>query len=70
MTPISSDLVGINLEVQFNFRDSVELMYQESVELLLQEEGQAELDLDKACKQIEALYSSRHLSKDVGYTKK
>ncbi|MUG91203.1 CHAT domain-containing protein [Scytonema sp. UIC 10036] len=49
---LRSDLVAVNREVQFNFRDSVEPIYRQSVELLLQE---GKPDLDKARKRIEAL---------------
>uniref|UniRef100_A0A0C1N236 Tetratricopeptide TPR_1 repeat-containing protein n=1 Tax=Tolypothrix bouteillei VB521301 TaxID=1479485 RepID=A0A0C1N236_9CYAN len=52
---LRSDLVAVNREVQFNFRDSVEPIYRQSVELLLQEKGQAKPDLDKTRKRIEAL---------------
>jgi len=51
------DLVAINQDVQFNFRDRVEPVYRESVELLLQSQaGKAdEKTLDKARQRIEAL---------------
>jgi CHAT domain-containing protein len=52
---LRSDLVAVNREVQFNFRDSVEPIYRQSVELILQEKGQGKPDLDKARKRIEAL---------------
>ncbi|GAA6616170.1 CHAT domain-containing protein [Scytonema sp. NUACC26] len=52
---LRSDLVAVNREVQFNFRDSVEPIYRQSVELLLQEKGQGKPDLDKARKRVEAL---------------
>ncbi|NMF66124.1 CHAT domain-containing protein [Brasilonema octagenarum] len=52
---LRSDLVAVNQEVQFNFRDSVEPIYRESVELLLQQKGQEKPDLDKVRKRIEAL---------------
>lgn len=52
---LRTDLVAVNREVQFNFRDSVEPIYRESVELLLQEKGQRKPDLDKVRKRIEAL---------------
>jgi CHAT domain-containing protein/Arc/MetJ-type ribon-helix-helix transcriptional regulator len=52
---LRSDLVAVNREVQFNFRDSVEPIYRQSVELLLQQKGQGKPDLDKVRKQIEAL---------------
>ncbi|MEH2422191.1 MAG: CHAT domain-containing protein [Nostoc sp.] len=49
------DLVAVNRDVQFNFRDRVEPIYRQSVELLLQEKGQGKPDLDKARQRIEAL---------------
>ncbi|MBW4563397.1 MAG: CHAT domain-containing protein [Mojavia pulchra JT2-VF2] len=51
------DLVAINQDVQFNFRDSVEPVYRQSVELLLQsQQGKPdEQTLDKARQRIEAL---------------
>ncbi|MDF5722111.1 MAG: CHAT domain-containing protein [Rhizonema sp. PD37] len=49
------DLVAVNREVQFNFRDRVEPIYRESVELLLQQKGQGKPDLDKVRQRIEAL---------------
>jgi CHAT domain-containing protein/Arc/MetJ-type ribon-helix-helix transcriptional regulator len=52
---LRTDLVAVNREVQFNFRDSVEPIYRQSVELLLQEKGQGKPDLDKVRKRIEAL---------------
>ncbi|MBH8554225.1 CHAT domain-containing protein [Nostocaceae cyanobacterium CENA357] len=52
---LRSDLVAVNRDVQFNFRDGVEPIYRESVELLLQEQGQDKPDLDKVRKRIEAL---------------
>nr|WP_041233018.1 CHAT domain-containing protein [Cylindrospermum stagnale] len=54
---LRSDLVAVNPEVQFNFRDSVEPVYRQSVELLLQtqEEKQDETILEKARERIEAL---------------
>ncbi|WGV24409.1 CHAT domain-containing protein [Halotia branconii] len=54
---LRSDLVAINQDVQFNFRDSVEPIYRQSVELLLQSQS-GKLDekiLDKARQRIEAL---------------
>lgn len=53
---LRSDLVAMNREVQFSFRDSVEPVYRQTVELLLQ--SQAEPDeptLDKARRLIESL---------------
>ncbi|MCC5636990.1 CHAT domain-containing protein [Nostoc sp. CHAB 5844] len=52
---LRTDLVTVNREVQFNFRDSVEPIYRQSVELLLQQKGQGKPDLDKVRKRIEAL---------------
>ncbi|MBW4613576.1 MAG: CHAT domain-containing protein [Desmonostoc vinosum HA7617-LM4] len=54
---LRSDLVTVNQDVQFNFRDSVEPVYRESVELLLQSQGgnPDEKTLEKARQQIEAL---------------
>ncbi|MBE8970401.1 CHAT domain-containing protein, partial [Nostocales cyanobacterium LEGE 12452] len=52
---LRSDLVGVNREVQFNFRDRIEPLYRQSVELILQEKGQGKPDLDKARQRIEAL---------------
>ncbi|MBN3876370.1 MULTISPECIES: CHAT domain-containing protein [unclassified Nostoc] len=52
---LRSDLVGVNREVQFNFRDRIEPLYRQSVELLLQEKGQGKPDLDKARQRMEAL---------------
>ncbi|OUL29789.1 hypothetical protein BV378_05255 [Nostoc sp. RF31YmG] len=51
------DLVAINQDVQFSFRDSVEPVYRQSVELLLQSQaGKADnKTLDKARQRIEAL---------------
>ncbi|ACC85390.1 CHAT domain-containing protein [Nostoc punctiforme] len=52
---LRSDLVAVDREVQFNFRDRIEPIYRQSVELLLQEKGQGKPDLDKARQRIEAL---------------
>ncbi|MBW4690085.1 MAG: CHAT domain-containing protein [Komarekiella atlantica HA4396-MV6] len=54
---LRSDLVAVNQDVQFNFRDSVEPVYRESVELLLQSQGtQPDIKiLEKARQRIEAL---------------
>ena len=52
---LRSDLVGVNREVQFNFRDRIEPLYRQSVELILQEKGQGKPDLDKARQLMEAL---------------
>lgn len=55
LSTLRTDLVGVNREVQFNFRDSVEPIYRQSVELLLQEKGQQKPDLDKVRRRMEAL---------------
>nr|WP_242040424.1 CHAT domain-containing protein [Anabaena subtropica] len=54
---LRSDLVAVNQDVQFNFRDTVEPIYRQSVELLLasQPEKVSEKTLDKARQRIEAL---------------
>ncbi|QLE57083.1 CHAT domain-containing protein [Nostoc sp. TCL26-01] len=54
---LRSDLVAVNQDVQFNFRDSVEPIYRQSVELLLQSRPEKvdEKTLDKARQRIEAL---------------
>ncbi|MEH2296327.1 CHAT domain-containing protein [Nostoc sp.] len=52
---LRSDLVAVNREVQFNFRDRIEPLYRQSVELILQEKGQGKPDLDKARQRMEAL---------------
>ncbi len=52
---LRNDLVNVNVQVRFNFRDSVEPIYRESVQLLLAEPGQGKTDLDKVRRRIEAL---------------
>ncbi|MBW4646990.1 MAG: CHAT domain-containing protein [Goleter apudmare HA4340-LM2] len=54
---LRQDLVAINQDVQFNFRDNVEPVYRQSVELLLQYQAQKPdpETLDKARQRIEAL---------------
>jgi CHAT domain-containing protein len=54
---LRSDLVAVNPDVQFNFRDSVEPIYRESVELLLKSQsGNPDAKtLEKARQRIEAL---------------
>lgn len=54
---LRSDLVVVNRDVQFSFKESVEPVYRESVELLLQfqQTHPSELTLDKARQRIEAL---------------
>lgn len=49
------DLVSVNQQIQFNFRDSIEPIYRQSVQLLLQESGQGKPNLDKVRQRIEAL---------------
>ncbi|WP_414577924.1 CHAT domain-containing protein [Anabaena sp. CCY 9402-a] len=51
------DLVAVNQDIQFNFRDNVEPVYRESVALLLQNSGEKPdlKTLDKARTRIEAL---------------
>ncbi|WP_414588522.1 CHAT domain-containing protein [Scytonema sp. PCC 10023] len=54
---LRSDLVAVNRDVQFSFKESVEPVYRESVALLLQSQGGklSEETLDKARQRIEAL---------------
>ncbi len=54
---LRGDLVSVNRDVQFSFRESVEPVYRESVALLLEAQGQqpSEPTLDKARQRIEAL---------------
>jgi CHAT domain-containing protein len=53
---LRNDLVAVNRDVQFSFRDSVEPVYRQSVELLLQPQNTVnEQTLDKARQRIEAL---------------
>jgi CHAT domain-containing protein len=54
---LRSDLVVVNRDVQFSFKESVEPVYRESVELLLQfqQTHPSESTLDKARQRIEAL---------------
>jgi CHAT domain-containing protein len=54
---LRSDLVAINQDVQFSFRESVEPVYRQFVELLLQSEGDApaQENLKQAREVIEAL---------------
>lgn len=52
---LRSDLVAVNRDVQFNFRDRIEPLYRQSVELILQEKGQGKPDLDKVRQRMEAL---------------
>ncbi|WP_066384221.1 MULTISPECIES: CHAT domain-containing protein [unclassified Anabaena] len=54
LNSLRSDLVAVNQDVQFNFRDSVEPVYRQSVELLLKSEITEET-LDKARQRMEAL---------------
>ncbi|MBF2064494.1 MAG: CHAT domain-containing protein [Calothrix sp. C42_A2020_038] len=52
---LRTDLVAINQDVQFNFRDNVEPVYRESVALLLSEEKPSQKTLEQARERIEAL---------------
>jgi CHAT domain-containing protein/predicted negative regulator of RcsB-dependent stress response len=52
---LRKDLVAVNREVQFSFRDSVEPVYRESVAVLLDRETPSQLALDKARQRIESL---------------
>jgi CHAT domain-containing protein len=52
---LRGDLVAVNREVQFSFRESVEPVYRESVELLVQDRETTQQNLDKARQRIEAL---------------
>jgi CHAT domain-containing protein len=54
---LRNDLVAVNRDIQFSFRDSVEPVYRESVELLLQSQAitPSEQTLDKVRQRIEAL---------------
>ncbi len=54
---LRTDLVAVNQDIQFNFRDNVEPVYRESVVLLLQNSGEKPdiKTLDKARTRIEAL---------------
>jgi CHAT domain-containing protein len=52
---LRSDLVAVNQDVRFNFRDSVEPVYRQSVELLLTQKQPDEKTLEKARQRIEAL---------------
>ncbi|MBD2533683.1 CHAT domain-containing protein [Nostoc flagelliforme FACHB-838] len=52
---LRNDLVGVNRDVEFSFKESVEPIYRESVALLLSLGDQSEQTLDKARQRIEAL---------------
>ncbi|MBX9255700.1 CHAT domain-containing protein [Desmonostoc muscorum CCALA 125] len=53
---LRNDLVALNRDVQFSFKESIEPVYRESVALLLSQGNQlTEQTLDKARQQIEAL---------------
>jgi CHAT domain-containing protein len=52
---LRGDLVAINPDIQFNFRDSVEPVYREYVDLLLKPERVSQANLKQARKAIEAL---------------
>lgn len=56
LNSLRNDLVAINQDVQFNFRDSVEPVYRESVDLLLHSPGKLDpVTLNKVRQRIEAL---------------
>jgi CHAT domain-containing protein len=52
---LRNDLVGVNRDVEFSFKESVEPIYRESVALLLSLGNQSEQTLDKARQRIESL---------------
>jgi len=52
---LRGDLVSVNPDVQFNFRDSVEPIYRQSVDLLLSEAEPSADNLEKARQGIESL---------------
>ena len=52
---LRGDLVSVNPDVQFNFRDSVEPIYRQSVDLLLSEAEPSADNLEKARQAIESL---------------
>lgn len=52
---LRTDLVAVNQDIQFNFRDNVEPVYRESVALLLSTQQTSEKTLEKARARIEAL---------------
>lgn len=52
---LRNGLVGVNRDVEFSFKESVEPIYRESVALLLSPGDQSEQTLDKARQRIEAL---------------
>jgi CHAT domain-containing protein len=54
LSNLRTDLVAVNQDIQFNFKESVEPVYRQSVALLL-ESGRDEKSLDKARQYIEAL---------------
>jgi CHAT domain-containing protein len=55
LATLRSDLVSVNQDVQFSFKESVEPVYRESVALLLSQGRQDAKILDKARQRIEAL---------------
>ncbi|WP_241993404.1 CHAT domain-containing protein [Trichormus variabilis] len=55
LASLRGDLVTVNPEVQFSFRESVEPIYRELVGLLLQEESPSQLKLQQARQIIESL---------------
>lgn len=52
---LRSDLVTVNQDVQFSFRESVEPVYRQYVELLLQDSAPSQQNLNRAREVIEAL---------------
>jgi len=52
---LRNDLVGINPDIQFSFRDEVEPIYRQLVDLLLQSEQPSQEDLKSARQTIESL---------------
>jgi CHAT domain-containing protein len=52
---LRNDLVSVNRDVQFNFRDSVEPVYRQAVELIFSRANLSDRDLNKARNLIESL---------------
>ena len=52
---LRGELVALNPEIQYNFRDEIEPVYREYVDLLLQDKNPSQEDLKKARDVIEAL---------------
>ncbi|MCS6959839.1 MAG: CHAT domain-containing protein [Pseudanabaenaceae cyanobacterium SKYGB_i_bin29] len=55
LQPLRRDLVAINPEIQFTFRDSIEPIYREYVDLLLADRNPSQSNLQQARNVIEAL---------------